>query len=35
MRNKSKKVVFGIPEERSTKSKIKKGVASRKVSVAA
>jgi hypothetical protein len=35
MRNKRKKVVFDIPKERSTKSKVKKGVASRKASAAA
>jgi hypothetical protein len=34
MRTKSKKEVFGIPKERSTKSKIKKGGASRKAYVA-
>jgi hypothetical protein len=34
MRNRSKKVSVGIPKERSTKSKIKKGVASRKTSAA-
>jgi hypothetical protein len=34
MRNRSKKVAVGIPKERSTKSKIKKGVASRKTSAA-